>query len=50
LKYQVNLYLSATQYRAVGKLAAEQGITFSEAARRLIDVGIEVRGKNARSD
>jgi hypothetical protein len=41
LKYQITLFLTAAQYRRIEKLATEQDISFSEATRQLINLGIK---------
>jgi macrodomain Ter protein organizer (MatP/YcbG family) len=43
LKRQVALYLTVATYSAVAKLAKEQGVTFSDQARQLINEAIQAR-------
>jgi hypothetical protein len=41
LKCQITLFVTAPTYRFIEKLAAKQSISFSEATRQIIKVGIE---------
>jgi hypothetical protein len=45
LKCQISLFLTASAYRAVAQYATEEKIIFSEAVRRLIDMGLDARKK-----
>jgi hypothetical protein len=41
LTFQVTLFLTASTYHSIEKLAKKRGITFSEAARVLLAAGLE---------
>jgi hypothetical protein len=41
LKCQITLFVTAPTYRFIEKFAAERDISFSEATRQIIKVGIE---------
>jgi len=41
LKFQIVVMLTAPTYRFIEKFAAEHGISFSEATRQILKIGIE---------